>query len=60
MDWNMINGALRAIVPAALAYAVGKGWIPVGSVADVSALIFALAAAGWSIYTNRTTTGEKK
>lgn len=53
MDLNSINGVLRAIVPAVLAYAVGKGWIPASSVSDITAAAVALAAAVWSIKTNK-------
>lgn len=52
MDMNTINGVIRAVLPAALAYAVGKGWIPAGSVADISAAVLAIAAAVWSVTTN--------
>ena len=55
MDWNTLNGVLRAIVPAGLAYAVGKGWITQGSVGDISAALLAVAAAGWSVVTNKPT-----
>lgn len=57
MDWNIINGVLRAVVPAALAYAVGKGWITQSQVGDITAAILTLAAAGWSVASN---TGAKK
>lgn len=49
---DQLMGVLRALVPAAVAYAVGAGWIPAGAAADVTALILAFGAAGWSIYTN--------
>lgn len=53
MDLNMINGVLRAILPALVAYVVGKGWIPAGSAGDISAAVMALAAAMWSVHTNK-------
>lgn len=53
MDTNTINGVLRAIIPAALAYAVGKGWISQSSAADVGAAALAIGAAIWSIISNR-------
>jgi hypothetical protein len=53
MDLNSINGILRAVVPSVLSYAVAKNWIPAGSVADVTAAIITVAAAAWSIYSNR-------
>ncbi len=52
MDINTINGVLRAIVPAALAYAVGKGWISQSQVADITTAVLTLAAAAWSVKTN--------
>lgn len=53
MDINQINGVLRAIVPAVLAYAVGHGWISESSVADITTAVVAIAAAIWSIQSNR-------
>lgn len=53
MDANTINGIVRAVVPAFLAYAVGKGWLTQSSVADVSAAITAIAAAVWSVMSNQ-------
>lgn len=53
MDINQINGVIRAILPAALAYAVGKGWITQSSVGDITAAITALGAAVWSVYSNQ-------
>ncbi|HEY6020781.1 MAG TPA: hypothetical protein VIY48_13065 [Candidatus Paceibacterota bacterium] len=53
MDLNSINGILRAVVPAILAYAVGKGWIPAGSVGDITAAVVAAAAAFWSVKSNK-------
>jgi hypothetical protein len=55
MDLNSINGILRAVVPALLAYAVGKGWIAAGSVGDITAGVVAVAAAVWSVITNKPT-----
>ena len=56
MDMNTVNGVIRAVVPAALAYAVGKGWVSSSSVADITAAVLAVAAAGWSVWTNSGTT----
>lgn len=53
MDMNSVNGVIRAVVPALLAYAVGKGWISAGSVGDITAAIVAVASAVWSITSNR-------
>lgn len=55
MDMNTLNGILRALVPAGLAYAVGKGWITQSSVGDVTAAVMAVAAAAWSVASNRKT-----
>ena len=52
MDLNVLNGILRAVIPAALAFAVGKGWISQSQVADITAAVITLAAAGWSVATN--------
>lgn len=52
MDINVINGVLRALVPAALAYAVGKGWLSQSQVADITAALLTLVAAAWSVKTN--------
>jgi hypothetical protein len=52
-DMNVISGILRAIVPAIIAYAVGKGWLSQSSAADVTAAIIALASAGWSVKSNQ-------
>lgn len=54
MDLNTVNGVIRAIVPALLAYAVGKGWVSAGSVGDITAAVVAAAAAFWSIRSNAT------
>lgn len=53
MDLNSINGVLRALVPAALAFFVGKGWIAAGTVGDITAAVIAIAAAVWSIKSNK-------
>ena len=53
MDLNSITGILRAIVPAICAYAVAKGWIAAGAVGDISAAVIAIAAAVWSVKTNK-------
>lgn len=53
MDLNTINGVLRAVVPALLAFAVGKGWISSGAVGDITAAAVAIAAAVWSVVSNK-------
>ena len=55
MDLNVINGVIRAIGPAVLGYAVGKGWIPQSSVSDIITILTTLAAAIWSVTTNMQT-----
>jgi len=55
MNSDQVLGALRALVPTIVAYAVGKGWIPAASAADVGAAIIALGAAGWSVYAHTNT-----
>lgn len=52
MTLNQINGVLRAIVPAALAYAVGKGWIPQDQVTEITAAVVTITSAIWSIISN--------
>lgn len=53
MDLNTINGVLRAVVPALLAFAVGKGWIAESAVTDITTAAVAIAAAVWSIVSNK-------
>lgn len=55
MDSNSIAGILRAIVPAALAWAVGKGYVSSSSVGDITAAVVAIASAIWSVVSNRPT-----
>jgi len=50
---NTFNGVLRSLVPAALAFFVGKGWIPESAVADIAAAVVAVSSALWSVYSNR-------
>ena len=52
MDLNIVNGVLRAVVPALVAYLVGRGYLSQSSAADVAAAIIAIASAGWSVKTN--------
>ena len=49
MNANQVKGILRAIVPAAVAYVVGRGWLSQGSASDVAAALIALLSAGWSV-----------
>lgn len=56
MDMNTINGILRAIIPALVAFAAGKGWISASGATAISDAVVAAAAAvlaaGWSVKTN--------
>ena len=54
MNADQITGVVRAVVPAACAYAVGKGWITSSSVGDITAAAVAVAAAFWSVQNNKT------
>ncbi len=56
MNSNQVGGIVRAVIPAALAYAVAKGWLPASTVADVTAAVVTIAAAAWSVFTNATGT----
>jgi hypothetical protein len=52
IDWNTINGVLRAVLPVTFAWMVSKGWIGAGSVADLITMEMAFVAAAWSVYSN--------
>ncbi len=52
MNSDQVTGILRALVPAFIAYAVGRGWVSASSAGEVGAAIITLGAAGWSVYTN--------
>ncbi len=54
MNQDQITGILRALIPAVLAYVVGRGWLPETVVADVTAAALAIAAAVWSYVNNST------
>lgn len=53
MDLNTLNGIVRAVLPAALAYAVGKGWITQNMVGEITAAIVTLISAAWSVQSNK-------
>jgi hypothetical protein len=53
MDVNLINGVLRAVVPAIIAYLVGKGTIPAADYGPLLAGVIATVSAGWSIFSNK-------
>jgi hypothetical protein len=52
---SVVAGIAQAVVPALVAYAVGKGWLSQSSAADVGAAIITLLAAGWSGFTTKLT-----
>lgn len=52
MDKNMIDGVIRAVVPAIIAYVVGKGLIPAGDYGGIVTAIVGLISAIWSIHSN--------
>lgn len=52
MDANVISGVIRAVLPAAIAYAVGKGVLPAGDYSAVIAAVVALGSAVWSVKSN--------
>jgi ABC-type polysaccharide/polyol phosphate export permease len=54
MNQDQVTGIIRAVVPALLAYVVGKGWISESSVADITTAAIAVAAAIWSVFNNTT------
>jgi hypothetical protein len=54
MNNDMIGGVLRAVVPSALAYLIGKGAIPAGDYSAVVTSVVALVTAVWSVKTNKT------
>jgi hypothetical protein len=49
MSQDQILAALRIIIPVALSYVAGAGWIEQADVASISAAIVTLAAAIWSV-----------
>lgn len=53
MTPDSVNGILRAVVPAILAYVAGRGWISSTSIPDIMAAVLALSAAFWSYMSNR-------
>jgi len=56
---DQITGPLRAIIPALVAYAAGRGWIPDGDYVTPLVAIITGASAMWSIWTNRSGVVEK-
>ena len=50
---DQIKGTLRALVPAVVAYLVGRGYIPANLATEAGALILAAGAVGWSVFDKR-------
>jgi hypothetical protein len=46
---DFFNGIMRALVPAATAYAAGKGWMTEGQAAELVTAGVALGSAVWSV-----------
>ena len=53
MTQNQVMGVLRAVIPALLAYAVGRHWITESVAGEIGAAIIAGGAAWWSAATNQ-------
>jgi hypothetical protein len=53
INWQTISGILQVVLPAALSYAVAKGWVAQSAVADITAAVLTLGAAIWSAVTNQ-------
>jgi len=54
MNNDQLGGIVRAVVPPLVAWLVAKGIVPVGSTDAIIAAAVSIAAAAWSIVTNRT------
>jgi hypothetical protein len=52
MNDNVIGGILRAVIPPAIAYLIGKGILPAADYGSVVTAVIALATAAWSVKTN--------
>ena len=53
MNYAAITGILRVIVPSAISFAVGKGWITQDAVTQILGFLGTIAAAGgWSAVAN--------
>ena len=53
MNPNMFGGIIRAIVPPALSFLIGRGILPAGDYSAVITAALALGTAVWSIHTNK-------
>jgi hypothetical protein len=54
MNQDQLGGIVRAVVPPLVTYLVAKGIVPAGSADLLISAAVAVAAAGWSIVTNKT------
>ena len=54
MNQDQLGGIVRAIVPPLVTWLVAKNTIPAGSADAIISAAVAIAAAGWSIVTNKT------
>lgn len=54
MNQDQLGGIVRAIVPPLVTWLVAKNIIPAGSADAIISAAVAIAAAGWSIVTNKT------
>lgn len=52
MNYNVYMGILRALVPGAIGFLVGKGYLTQGAEANVVAAVITLGSAAWSVFTN--------
>lgn len=54
MNQDQLGGIVRAVVPPLVTYLVAKGIVPAGSADSLIAAAVAIAAASWSIVSNKT------
>jgi hypothetical protein len=52
MNWDMIQGVLRAVLSAVGGYAVAKGYFDSATANAVVAAVLVLGSAGWSVMHN--------
>ncbi|HUZ34177.1 MAG TPA: hypothetical protein VMV19_19035 [Xanthobacteraceae bacterium] len=54
MNQDQLGGVVRAILPPLITWLVAKNIVPAGSADAVISAAVAIAAAGWSIISNKT------
>lgn len=59
-NWSQVSGGVDRIILVALSFAVGKGWITQGDVANYSALILGILGALYSFWVNRSANLAKR